>query len=195
MSRFLDIEAEVSEEEEEEEEEEEFGAGMFLRIALFVLKLTFSEIDTFITNENEVDDEVTTRRSHALLDRRFEEEDLRSPEEIARAVARRHRDRVVPYTGDMNEIPQRLLMPSVHDASLWQVRVKVCHYFVDHRVTIINVTLARTREGDCIQSHAKGNRRRIYCSSSEHPLGLPKRFITWYDLRRSSECKASARSM
>ncbi|KAJ6593750.1 hypothetical protein B0H19DRAFT_1091862 [Mycena capillaripes] len=25
----------------------------------------------------------------------------------------------------MNEIPQRLLMPSVHDASLWQVRVKV----------------------------------------------------------------------
>jgi transcription elongation factor SPT5 len=25
----------------------------------------------------------------------------------------------------MNEVPQRLLMPSVHDASLWQVRVKV----------------------------------------------------------------------
>jgi transcription elongation factor SPT5 len=25
----------------------------------------------------------------------------------------------------MNEIPQRLLMPSVHDASLWQVRVRV----------------------------------------------------------------------
>jgi transcription elongation factor SPT5 len=29
------------------------------------------------------------------------------------------------YSGDMNEVPQRLLMPSVHDANLWQVRVKV----------------------------------------------------------------------
>src|ERR1700734_3637820 len=49
--------------------------------------------------------------------RHFEEED-RSPEEIVRAVARRHRDRAAPYTGNMNEIPQQLLMPSVHDASL-----------------------------------------------------------------------------
>ena len=75
-----------------------------------------------------MDDEVT-RRNHAQLDstRHFEEED-RSPEEIARAVARRHRDRAAPYTGDMNEIPQRLLMPSVHDASLWQVRVKVWQF-------------------------------------------------------------------
>ncbi|KAH9474560.1 Transcription elongation factor SPT5 [Psilocybe cubensis] len=107
LSRFLDIEAEVSEEEEEEEEDEEYGA------------------DTFITNEHDVDDDVT-RRTNALLDssRHFEEEDSRSPEEIAKAVARRHRDRAAPYTGDMNEIPQRLLMPSVHDASLWQVRVK-----------------------------------------------------------------------
>lgn len=72
-------------------------------------------------------DDDGTARHHALLDssRHFDEEDARSPEEIARAVARRHRDRAAPYTGDMNEIPQRLLMPSVHDASLWQVRVKV----------------------------------------------------------------------
>lgn len=85
--------------------------------------------DAFITNEHDVDDDVT-RRTNALLDssRHFEEEDSRSPEEIAKAVARRHRDRAAPYTGDMNEIPQRLLMPSVHDASLWQVRVKVCFY-------------------------------------------------------------------
>ncbi|KDR77014.1 hypothetical protein GALMADRAFT_246210 [Galerina marginata CBS 339.88] len=107
LSRFLDIEAEVSEDEDEEEDEEEYGA------------------EGFITNEHDVDDDVT-RRNHALLDssRHFEEEDSRSPEEIAKAVARRHRDRAAPYTGDMNEIPQRLLMPSVHDASLWQVRVK-----------------------------------------------------------------------
>ena len=75
-------------------------------------------------------DEDVSRRNHALLDssRHFDEEDMRSPEEIAKAVARRHRDRAAPYTGDMNEIPQRLLMPSVHDASLWQVRVKVRHF-------------------------------------------------------------------
>lgn len=37
----------------------------------------------------------------------------------------RYKARAVRYTGDMNAMPQRLLMPSVHDASLWQVRVKV----------------------------------------------------------------------
>ena len=98
--------------------------------------------DPFIENIDDVDDEVT-RRNHAQLDstRHFEEED-RSPEEIARAVARRHRDRAAPYTGDMNEIPQRLLMPSVHDASLWQVRVKVCYFIFYIPLLLINM-LAR----------------------------------------------------
>jgi len=97
----------------------------FLCLISYVLNLIVAE--GFIANEHDVDDNLT-RRHHALLDssRHFEEEDMRSPEEIARAVASRHRDRAAPYTGDMNEIPQRLLMPSVHDASLWQVRVKVC---------------------------------------------------------------------
>jgi hypothetical protein len=91
--------------------------------------------DPFIENIDDVDDEVI-RRNHAQLDstRHFEEE-VRSPEEIARAVARRHRDRAAPYTGDMNEIPQRLLMPSVHDASLWQVRVKVWHFLFYFSIT------------------------------------------------------------
>ena len=86
-----------------------------------------------------MDDEIT-RRNHAQLDstRNFQDED-RSPEEIARAVAQRHRDRAAPYTGDMNEIPQRLLMPSVHDASLWQVRVKVCR-FIFYIVSIASLT-------------------------------------------------------
>ncbi|KAF9556815.1 transcription elongation factor Spt5 [Agrocybe pediades] len=107
VSKFLDVEAVVSDDDEEDEEEEEY------------------EAEGFITNEHDVDESLT-RRNHALLDsaRHFEEEDMRSPEEIARAVASRHRDRPAPYSGDMNEIPQRLLMPSVHDASLWQVRVK-----------------------------------------------------------------------
>ena len=103
-----------------------------VRASLFTFNISpdgpFLYEDPFIENIDDVDDEVT-RRNHAQLDstRHFEEED-RSPEEIARAVARRHRDRAAPYTGDMNEIPQRLLMPSVHDASLWQVRVRVWHF-------------------------------------------------------------------
>lgn len=57
--------------------------------------------------------------------RHFDDED-RSPEQIARDLRQRHGGRTaVRYTGDMNEIPQRLLMPSVHDPSLWQIRVKV----------------------------------------------------------------------
>ena len=107
---------------------------------------TFLYEDTFIDHIDDVDDEVT-RRNHAQLDstRHFEEED-RSPEEIARAVARRHRDRAAPYTGDMNEIPQRLLMPSVHDASLWQVRVKVWHFYFIFQLQSITRCLS-AREG------------------------------------------------
>jgi Spt5 transcription elongation factor, acidic N-terminal len=99
----------------------------FFNLNIYPDRLCLYE-DPFIENMDDVDDEVT-RRNHAQLDStlHFDAEE-RSPEEIARAVARRHRDRAAPYTGDMNEIPQRLLMPSVHDASLWQVRVKVCHF-------------------------------------------------------------------
>lgn len=107
-------------------------------------------------------DEDVSRRNHALLDssRHFEEEDMRSPEEIAKAVARRHRDRAAPYTGDMNEIPQRLLMPSVHDASLWQVRVKVRHFQMLPETFFFkaeNLSIARPRTRDRIQSHAKSD--------------------------------------
>jgi len=86
--------------------------------------LTIFSTDNFITNADEPEEE-SSRRNHALLNRNFAADD-KSPEEIANAIVGRHRDRPAPYTGDMSEIPQRLLMPSVHDASLWQIRVKVC---------------------------------------------------------------------
>jgi transcription elongation factor SPT5 len=72
-------------------------------------------------------EEDVTRGHHASLDaRRQLAEEEQSPEEIAKNLSRRYAHRgPVRYTGDMNEIPQRLLMPSVQDASLWQVRVKV----------------------------------------------------------------------
>ncbi|KXN87162.1 Transcription elongation factor SPT5 [Leucoagaricus sp. SymC.cos] len=106
-SRFLDIEAEVSDDDEEEDEEDDMGA------------------DPFIEQSDDMDEDMT-RRHHASLDaRRQLDEEEQSPEEIAKNLSRRYAHRAaVRYTGDMNEIPQRLLMPSVQDASLWQVRVK-----------------------------------------------------------------------
>jgi transcription elongation factor SPT5 len=56
------------------------------------------------------------------LERELNDQDLAK---IAADFSERYRRTAVRYTGDMNEIPQRLLMPSVHDANLWQVRVKV----------------------------------------------------------------------
>jgi transcription elongation factor SPT5 len=74
----------------------------------------------------EADEEIGGRRaaSHARLDREreFDDQDLA---QIAQDLNKRYGRAAVRYTGDMNEVPQRLLMPSVHDASLWQVRVKV----------------------------------------------------------------------
>ncbi|KAF5365197.1 hypothetical protein D9758_005324 [Tetrapyrgos nigripes] len=105
-ARFLDIEAEVSDEDDEEEDDEEYGA------------------DGFIETGGAEDDD-SSRRHHARLARRQMEEEEKSPEQIARDLNQRYGGRAAArYTGDMNEIPQRLLMPSVHDASLWQVRVK-----------------------------------------------------------------------
>jgi transcription elongation factor SPT5 len=72
---------------------------------------------------------------HARLDRRERELDDQDLAKIAQDLNKRHGRAAVRYIGDMNEVPQRLLMPSVH-ASLWQVRVKVCElvqYVVDCR--------------------------------------------------------------
>ena len=55
-------------------------------------------------------------------ERELDDQDL---QKIAAEYNERYGRRATRYTGDMNEIPQRLLMPSVHDANLWQVRVKV----------------------------------------------------------------------
>lgn len=90
------------------------------------MSLISSFAEGFIDTVDDGEDD-GARRHYALLDkkRQMEAED-KSPEQIARDLSRRYGGRAaVRYTGDMNEIPQRLLMPSVHDASLWQVRVRV----------------------------------------------------------------------
>uniref|UniRef100_A0A0W0G1Y1 Transcription elongation factor SPT5 n=1 Tax=Moniliophthora roreri TaxID=221103 RepID=A0A0W0G1Y1_MONRR len=106
-ARFIDFEAEVSSDDEDDEDEAEMGNDGFIE-------------------SNDLFDDDSTRRHHARLDtrRQFDEEEDKSPEQIAKDLSNRYRRTAVRYTGDMNEIPQRLLMPSVHDASLWQVRVK-----------------------------------------------------------------------
>ncbi|THH21383.1 hypothetical protein EW146_g130 [Bondarzewia mesenterica] len=109
VNRFLDVEAEVNEEEEEEEEEEEYGR------------------DEFIAEPGvEGDEEDAARRSvaHARLDRRERELNDQDLARIAQDFSQRYKRTAVRYTGDMNEVPQRLLMPSVNDANLWQVRCK-----------------------------------------------------------------------
>ncbi|KAI0305112.1 hypothetical protein B0F90DRAFT_1156675 [Multifurca ochricompacta] len=109
VNRFLDVEAEVNEDEDEEEEDEEYGG------------------DEFIAEpEGEGDDEEGVRRTvhHARLDRRDRELNDQDLARIAEDVSQRYKRSAVRYTGDMNEVPQRLLMPSVQDANLWQVRCK-----------------------------------------------------------------------
>ncbi|KAF8452579.1 hypothetical protein L210DRAFT_3437059 [Boletus edulis BED1] len=109
VNRFLDVEAEVDTEEEDEEEEDDAGGDEFIAEPGF-----------------EGDEEDVNRRAavNARLDRRERELNDQDLAKIAQNLHERYRSAGVRYTGDMNEVPQRLLMPSVHDASLWQVRVK-----------------------------------------------------------------------
>ncbi|KAJ7209510.1 transcription elongation factor Spt5 [Mycena pura] len=81
--------------------------------------------DGFIDEPDEAED-ASRRHYRHLPAREFDDADEQSPEQIASDLTRRYQGQnTVRYSGDMNEIPQRLLMPSVHDASLWQVRVKI----------------------------------------------------------------------
>ncbi|EPQ50819.1 transcription elongation factor Spt5 [Gloeophyllum trabeum ATCC 11539] len=107
VNRFLDVEAEVDEDEEDEEDEEDYGREGFIEEGA----------------EDEVDD-IRRAVDHARLDRREREFDDQDLARIAEDYQKRSKQSAVRYTGDMNEIPQRLLMPSVHDANLWQVRVR-----------------------------------------------------------------------
>jgi transcription elongation factor SPT5 len=84
--------------------------------------------DEFIAEpEAEGDDEEGPRRSvhHARIDRRERELNDQDLARIAEDVSQRYKRSAVRFAGDMNEVPQRLLMPSVQDANLWQVRCKV----------------------------------------------------------------------
>ncbi|KDQ56765.1 hypothetical protein JAAARDRAFT_36254 [Jaapia argillacea MUCL 33604] len=107
VNRFLDVEAEVDEDEEEDEDEEAYVRDEFIE-----------------EGGDGVEDVARRAADHARLDRRDRELDDQDLARIAEDMKKRYTQSAVRYTGDMSEIPQRLLMPSVMDANLWQVRVR-----------------------------------------------------------------------
>jgi hypothetical protein len=127
--------------------------------------LNASILEEFIASGVEVDEEDVGRRAadHARLDRQRELDD-QDLVKIAQDLNKRYGQAAVRYTGDMNEVPQRLLMPSVHDASLWQVRVKVrVSNSVPAGIVLMTAFLAaRARTRYCFQFDAKGNRSGIH---------------------------------
>ncbi|KZO99239.1 transcription elongation factor Spt5 [Calocera viscosa TUFC12733] len=110
VSQFIDFEAEVSEDDGDEDEDEEL----------------LGDARDFI-DENEVkesDAALRALRDHQRLDRRQQELSDSEAAEIADQIRDRYRQSATRYTGDLDQVPQRLLMPDVKDPSLWQVRVR-----------------------------------------------------------------------
>lgn len=95
---------------------------------LFILR-----VEGFIIEDPDDAEDASRRHYPPRQNTRKFDEDDESPEQIAQALSQRYiNQRALPYSGDMNEVPQRLLMPSVHDASLWQVRVKASFMLFRH---------------------------------------------------------------
>ncbi|TIA74829.1 hypothetical protein E3P77_01789 [Wallemia ichthyophaga] len=106
-NRFLDVEAEVDDDDEEADDDDEVAGK-----------------DLEFIQENEEPEDVgrDIRGGHTTIDRRERELYDQDAEQIADSYKERFgRSR---YQGEMNEVPQRLLMPSVEDPSLWGVRCK-----------------------------------------------------------------------
>ena len=124
------MQAVVDDDEDEDDYEEDYGKGTQPSYLCYTFSTHFSSIDDFLedTGNDGVDLDDLNRRAadHARFDRRERELSDQDLARIAQDVTRRYRPTAQKYTGDMNEIPQRLLMPSVQDANLWQVRVRVC---------------------------------------------------------------------
>lgn len=109
---------------------------------------------------------------HARLDRRQQELTDQDLARIAQDVTRRYRPTTQKYTGDMNEIPQRLLMPSVQDANLWQVRVRVSHEMPVYATGSLIRIVAGKRTRNCFQPYAQGSGYRALCETSAHSFGI-----------------------
>ena len=108
---FFDIEAEVDDEDEGEDEED-----------------AAEDHEGFIENDDQADFEqagLGDDRRHRQLDRARDAETQEDLEAQAEKFKHRYaKKKFSRGTGDTAVIPQRLLLPSVHDPSIWAVRCK-----------------------------------------------------------------------
>jgi transcription elongation factor SPT5 len=105
----LDVEAEVDEDEEDFEEDEE----ELLREDGFIQEAEVNEVEDH-------DD-----RLHREVDRRREAIAEADAERLASEYREKYgRSTASKYRGDTGVVPQRLLLPSVHDPNIWGVRCK-----------------------------------------------------------------------
>ncbi|KAG9084752.1 transcription elongation factor spt5, partial [Ceratobasidium sp. 370] len=111
--RFLDLEVEVDDDDEDlDDDDEELGR----------------EAREFIDEDGGFDpNEPVNRRAAADHIRYNQQRELneRDLAELAQDYKDRYQRSAARYTGDADQVPQRLLMPSVNDPHLFQVRVKV----------------------------------------------------------------------
>ena len=90
--------------------------------------------DGFI-EEEEIEEEAEADRrkraaDHQRLDRQRQELSDQDLARMASEVKQRYVRSAARYHSDMDQVPQRLLMPSVTDPNLWQIRVKVLYFII-----------------------------------------------------------------
>ncbi|CAE6360290.1 unnamed protein product [Rhizoctonia solani] len=114
-----DSEEEEDEEDDDEEEDEEQDSGR-QRKRVKVTREFIDEDGGFDPNEP------ANRRAAADHIRYDQQRELneRDLAELAQDYKDRYQRSAARYTGDADQVPQRLLMPSVNDPHLFQVRVK-----------------------------------------------------------------------
>ncbi|KAG8882142.1 transcription elongation factor spt5 [Tulasnella sp. 331] len=111
INRFIDTEAVVDDDDEDFDDDEE--------------ELTKESRDFIAVGDDDVDPgEGHLAAGHRSFSRRDHEEDEQDLARVAQEVKERYSRTAVRYSGDSSDVPQRLLMPGVSDASLWQVRVR-----------------------------------------------------------------------
>jgi len=112
VNKYVDMEAEVDNDDDDEEEEED-------------KEILQSFIDNDDPSLETSDARRTTMAGHQMLDRKQDAIIDQDAEAVARRLKERYARPTTRYIGDADQVPQRLLMPSVKDAFLWQIRVKV----------------------------------------------------------------------
>jgi Spt5 transcription elongation factor, acidic N-terminal len=78
---------------------------------------TVSAFIEFLCSQRSVEEGPRRTVHHARLDRHDRELNVQDLARIAEDVSQRYKRAAVRYTGDMNKVPQRLLMPSVQDTN------------------------------------------------------------------------------